>query len=346
MPEHDRSPGPWLISRRADLAVILGPPLAAVALAFGRPTAALPEGGYVLLVLCVDVAHVYGSLYRTYLDPDARARMRARLILTPALAFAGCAALYLLAPERFWTALAYLAIYHFIRQQVGMAMLYRLREGLPTRDLGARLERAAHWAVTGWPVLWWHAHLPRAFEWFTPGDFLIGLPAWALWPTGALALAALAGHGIARLRERRWSPGRDLWLLTTAAVWVGGIVLTNGDLAFTATNVVLHGVPYLALVGWTARRQWALTGRGPAVPAWFGAAGAYVLPLLVLAFAEEALWDRSVWHERAWLFGTAEIPLGILAVPLLSVPQVTHYLLDAHIWRLGPENPGLRRWLC
>jgi hypothetical protein len=28
-------------------------------------------------------------------------------------------------------------------------------------------------------------------------------------------------------------------------------------------------------------------------------------------------------------------------VPLLAVPQATHYLLDAWIWRTGAANPGL-----
>ena len=61
----------------------------------------------------------------------------------------------------------------------------------------------------------------------------------------------------------------------------------------------------------------------------------------VLAFAEELLWDRGVWHERSWLFGTAW-DIGqwkVALVPLLALPQLTHYILDGFIWRRR-SNPG------
>ncbi|HMS10280.1 MAG TPA: hypothetical protein PKE66_12390, partial [Pyrinomonadaceae bacterium] len=49
----------------------------------------------------------------------------------------------------------------------------------------------------------------------------------------------------------------------------------------------------------------------------------------------ELFWSRGVWHERTWLFGAnwnvAEWKMWI--VPLLAVPQLTHYILDGFIWR-------------
>jgi hypothetical protein len=30
---------------------------------------------------------------------------------------------------------------------------------------------------------------------------------------------------------------------------------------------------------------------------------------------------------------------------VLAVPQVTHYLLDGFVWRMGPANPELRALL-
>jgi hypothetical protein len=65
-----------------------------------------------------------------------------------------------------------------------------------------------------------------------------------------------------------------------------------------------------------------------------------------VAWAEEWGWDRLVWHERAALFpgpGWAASPEALaLVVPLLALPQATHYLLDAWIWRTQ-GNPGLAR---
>jgi hypothetical protein len=71
---------------------------------------------------------------------------------------------------------------------------------------------------------------------------------------------------------------------------------------------------------------------------------------LVLAFVEEMLWDRLVWHDRAWLFGGGDghalgaVPLALL-VPLLAVPQATHYVRDAVLWRRQDTGPAQARAL-
>ncbi len=342
----------WLVSPAFDLGLMILPALIAVIVAFALPTAALSPLGWLLLVLCVDVAHVYASLYRTYLDAAELKRHPARYALTPLLVAVAGITLYGAAPGLYWTVLAYIAVFHFVRQQVGVTALYRLVEGAPYRGLEASVERALVYALTLFPILWWHAHLPRAFSWFMPGDFLSGLPDAVLWPAGLVTAALALTHGIFRIRSGRVAWGRDLWVGVTALAWFGGIVLTNGDLAFTATNVILHGVPYMALVGVVGARQWALTGAGPVSPTWFGVgrratAALFVLPLIVLAFGEEGLWDALVWHDNVRLFGEWSPQPGWekLAIPLLSVPQVTHYLLDGLIWRLGPPNPALRSLL-
>ena len=52
--------------------------------------------------------------------------------------------------------------------------------------------------------------------------------------------------------------GKAAVVLTTAAGWYGGIVLSSDDWSFTVLNVLPHGVPYFALV-W---RDGARRGRG------------------------------------------------------------------------------------
>ncbi len=337
----------WLVSPAVDGSLLVAPPLVALVVAFG-----LPQGTDVsplarlLLVVGIDVTHVWASLYRTWWDPVERIERRALLWATPAVALVSASLLCSVSEALFWTVLAYFAVWHFIKQQIGFVALYRIRQGLPGGTLDARVERAAVWAVTGFPVLWWHAHLPRSFSWFLEGDFIVGLPAWVLPPAGLLAAGVVGAHVVLRLRSGIASPGRDLWLALTAAVWFGGIVFTDADLAFTATNVVLHGVPYLVLVAWVGRRQWQVLDRGPARRGAFfglGIAG-FLLPLLLIAGIEEAAWDALVWHDHEAVFGVWDPPswAATLAVPLLAVPQITHYLLDGFIWKLGPENSRLR----
>ena len=63
--------------------------------------------------------------------------------------------------------------------------------------------------------------------------------------------------------------------------------------------------------------------------------------VVTLAYLEEAIWDALVWRDHAELFAwswklpaiEAEEVLMII-VPLLAVPQATHYVLDGFIWRM------------
>ncbi len=332
----------WLFSPRTDLAVFFGAAMVSAALAAGGTTLGIDETplwAWVLLVLCIDVAHVWSTLFRVYLDGE-ELRRRPRLYFAAPVA---CWLLGVLAYEAgvFWRVLAYAAAWHFIRQQAGWMALYGRRAGSPRWRV--RLDAAAVYAVTLGPVVWWHAHLPRRFWWFVEGDFVGGLPAWC----GTVALGVMAAAvlvwGVAWSSERHW--GKALLLFATWLAWFGGIVVAQSDFAFTVMNVVLHGVPYVVLT-WTYSRGRAADGAGYGRWAWLLRGGwlAFASTLLVLSFFEEALWDKLVWHERGALFGGGGLELGgvvlALVVPLLALPQATHYVLDAFVWR-GRENPRL-----
>jgi hypothetical protein len=65
--------------------------------------------------------------------------------------------------------------------------------------------------------------------------------------------------------------------------------------------------------------------------------------------SEEWLWDAFVWHEHAALLATPTVDLdqaAALLVPLLSLPQLTHYILDAYLWRLDGTNPAVSEALA
>ncbi|HEV8244940.1 MAG TPA: hypothetical protein VGP93_04200, partial [Polyangiaceae bacterium] len=110
----------------------------------------------------------------------------------------------------------------------------------------------------------------------------------------------------------------------------------NSDFDFTVTNVIVHGVPYLALLWFYAQAKRRVGHAGLVTDIAAAGIGAFAALLLVLAFFEELAWDRLVWHDRPWLFGGAaplsESTLPWL-VPLLAVPQLSHYVLDGFLWR-------------
>jgi hypothetical protein len=116
------------------------------------------------------------------------------------------------------------------------------------------------------------------------------------------------------------SCGKSLVLLSTAATWYCGIVLFDSDYAFTLTNVVSHGVPYVALVWITLRRRWADSAAGSWLR-WISrpqALAAFVGVLIGFALVEEALWDWLVWGDHPAVFGGRNHVLGLSDSPLLA----------------------------
>lgn len=359
-------PGPssnWLFSRRADLVLFGGSAALAVGLlALGAATGHLegdaPPWLFLLGIVGVDVAHVWSTGWRVLADGED---VRGRLALyagVPLLAWAAGVAAYSVSALFFWRLLAYLAVFHFVRQQYGWVALYRRKNGEAAEGaLGRRLDAAAIYGATLTPLLFWHAHLPRRFEWFLQGDFLEGLPPFvsrAAFVLYGAVFATWAVKEVARTRSgRRVSGGKVLVVLTTAATWFAGIVVFDSDYAFTVTNIFVHGIPYMGLVWFTSKARAEARRAAGALPAaadrWLASLPLFLLPLLAIAFAEEWGWDRLVWHDHAGLFPGPDLEpralLLVLLVPLLALPQATHYVWDAFLWKVQPANEGTVRAL-
>jgi hypothetical protein len=302
--------------------------------------------------MLVDVAHVWATAYRVYLDPEERARRPGLYIGIPTAAYVLGVLLYSASASWFWRVLAYVAVLHFVRQQYGWIALYRRRLGISSR-LDRFLDDAIIYASTLYPLLYWHANLPREFAWFVDGDFIPGLPSWvapALLPVHAGLTIAYAGRQLHLWATGRpVSAGKNLVVATTWLTWYLGIVVFDSDYAFTVTNVLVHGIPYLAFVWVYGRARFAESNARVAPLFTRGAWPLYLLPLFLVAFFEEWAWDRFVWHDHGALFPGAALAPGAAAlallVPLLALPQATHYALDAWVWRVRPENPDLARYL-
>ena len=107
--------------------------------------------------------------------------------------------------------------------------------------------------------------------------------------------------------------------------------------------MVSHGIPYLALV-WAGGPKPARAPAPARRGAWAGRYGLTVFlgAVVLFAFLEEGLWDGLVWREHGRVFGwfqqlptVASPGLLMWLVPLLALPQATHYVLDGFIWRRG-----------
>lgn len=350
---------PWIAPAGAavDIPLLCLPAFASTAMAFlvGRSGAAVSVGAWFFLVVAVDVAHVYATLFRTYWNPVERGRQGGLLWVVPAACWALGVLLFAMGPHWFWRVFAYVAVFHFVRQQYGFLRLYS-REDTVDERRWAWLDATVLYLSAIWPLLYWHAHLPRAFHWFVDGDFVEGLSPSVAVAVGALYLVAVIAYALKESLLRRQKIGinwpKQLILSGTALSWGVGIVALDGDLAFTLTNVLSHGIPYLGLTWIYGRRQREKSPDVSAVPGiprlTFGtlfAAWAWPLFLAILvalAYVEEGFWDALVWREREalfapfrWAFESVDTSSWqVWVVPLLALPQATHYVLDGFIWRL------------
>src|SRR5262245_57972861 len=214
----------WLFSAGTDLTVFLGSAiLSLAALWIGAAAGVLngdtPDWAWIPAVLLIDVAHVYSTGFRVYLDPSELKRRPWLYLLAPAIGLAIGIALYSRGELLFSRALAYLAALHFVRQQYGWVALYRARAGA-RGQCGKLIHTLAIDAATIYPLIYWHTHLPRRFWWFLRNDFdsvplLLERIAEPIYWT---ALSAYAIRSLYRaLVRREINPGKDM-LVATAAV--------------------------------------------------------------------------------------------------------------------------------
>jgi hypothetical protein len=329
----------WLFSRRVDLVVFLGSAAASMALlvaghALGILHDDAPPWLWLFAVVFIDVAHVWSTAFRTYLDRADFAEHKALYLGVPIAGYAVALALYSEGELVFWRALAYLAVFHFVRQQWGWVARYRRKAG-ETR--GRFFDALAIYTATLYPLLHWHLTMPKRFHWFIAGDFVALPQAQTIDLAGRVFFFAVLS--VYALRSRFKNPGKDIVVLTTALCWYTGIVYFESDYAFTVTNVIIHGVPYFAIVYQHAQRR-----KRDQAPIWAPALPVFLLALWIIGFGEELVWDRAIWHEpehRAffgpvWNVGAWRVAL----VPLLALPQLTHYVLDGFVWRARTRAQG------
>lgn len=365
---------PWLKSAISDSLFILFPPFLSLFIVILFPNqfktnAVMPVEYWLILVVFVDVAHVYSTLYRTYFKPVKGEVLSGLLITIPLCSYFVGVVLYHVDGLLFWRILAYLAVYHFIRQQYGFMRLYSREE--KSQKVFGWIDQVMIYAATIYPILFWHFDGNRNFSWFINGDFL-SYPSLLLnivsgWLYFSILIIYMIKECLLVYKTKYFNIPRNLLIVGTCLSWYFGIVYFNGDMAFTTLNVISHGIPYMALIWFFEKNQYEkevnknsvqmgspdinynasyLDGKkepgSHLLRLTFSRYGVFVFIIVIvfLAYIEEGLWDGLVWKEHAHVFKTfsflphiKETDVLTLVVPLLAMPQATHYILDGYIWR-------------
>ena len=290
---------------------------------------------WLFLIVFIDVAHVYSTLFKTYFVKSEFQRRRKLYIGLPIVCFLIGLVLFSFGSKFFWSVLAYVAVFHFIRQQYGFVRLYARKEEKTKANRYS--DALIIYTATLYPMLYWFFSSPRAFNWFVEKEFF-QVENVLLTQIASVFYVIIIAYYIVRttaiyLKTNYFNIPKNLIILGTLLSWYFGIVFFNNDLVFTLLNVVSHGIPYMALIylkeiDLRPKEEMGVLFHFKSAKGLF----LFVLLILGIAFAEEYLWEILVWQEN-FESNLDTFKLQFVLVPLLTVPQFTHYLLDGFIWK-------------
>lgn len=336
----------WLTDPGKETMLIIAPLFLPVAIVFAfknyfETHEEVTAGWWLLLVLMIDVSHVYSTVFRFYWEKETFQKYKSMLVIIPVAAFALGFMIHLYDAFLFWRLLAYAALFHFIRQQYGFVRLYS-RQQIQTKNQ-RWIDGIAIYAGTIYPVLYWHLHLTDSLSWFVPHDFVAlnfkdaDQILFAIYM--AIVLTYLIKEIYISVSSSDFNMPKNCIVAGTFLSWYVGIIVFKGDLTFTFLNVVAHGIPYMGLI-------WMYGERKASSRFTFGMRGVltFVGVIFLLSYFEESLWDVMVWKDHQILFPfftnlnsiTEPLILSIV-VPFLVLPQITHYILDGFIWRFSKD---------
>lgn len=297
---------------------------------------------WIIIVLLVDVAHVYSTVYKTYFKPSSWKKYGTGMRYLPLIVWVIGMICYSIHPLFFWSLVAYFAVFHFIRQQYGFFKLYTRGIEVPKKRM--RLLLVCIYGSMVLPLVMWHCLGQRNFNWMMEGDFvLIRLPVLLPYLQVLYCLLGVFYVYLEFLEYRRtqmlmW--GRFLLTLSTGFSYYVSMVATNNDFMFTLINVLGHGIPYFALVWHSERQEKAQT---PFLKLIFSQWGwvLFFLILVVFSYVEESAWDVFIWRENSATFGwlydwfkqLETKSMQAIFASVLIVPQIVHYILDGMIWK-------------
>ncbi len=310
---------------------------------------------FFIFAIIFDVWHVWGTLYRGYLRSDMRHQHKKLLIWVPIISVLILAILSNI--HIYWypplyillSFLAYIALFHFIRQQIGFVRLYDKR----TEDLwwfeyvSRLLDNIVVWVITGFPFLYWIMHYSSlSLNWFIPWEYIVLshiVPQtdsiWIIYTI--IVLLYIWFQLIIISRGTQVNPLKYLYILGTAYIWYNGMVAYDSIIIFGFGNMLLHWLNYYGI---TIGSTWNNANRYP----WFGRIKKIRIPylgicmissLILLWYIEEFFWDQFIWQEKSMIFSDIlytlwHDPLSqTIIVSILGSVQLTHYILDRYIWR-------------
>jgi hypothetical protein len=289
---------------------------------------------WLIFIVFIDVAHVYSTLFKTYFIKKEFNKHKWRYILIPTFSFLTSAILYANSEILFWSSLAFIAIFHFIRQQYGFTKLYNRLE---TNPFYKKIDILAIYTATLYPIFYWFL-TPRQFNWFVDNEFgwlnfIPDIKNFAAVIYIIILILWLIKTTIIYFKQKWINIPLTLIISGTFLSWYFGIIYFNNDIVFTLLNVISHGIPYIGLIYLNEIDK--KEDYSPFIKKFKTHIGfiLFLLILIIFAFIEEFLWEILIWKENFDLNLNISSRYNFIIVSFLTIPQLTHYILDGFIWK-------------
>jgi hypothetical protein len=282
----------------------------------------------------LDTGHLLSTAFRSYLDAEVRRQRRVLLFAAPPLiGLAGGAIYVAFGAQYFLYVVAYMNLYHIVRQQYGWLAFSRRRGG-ESSGIDRPLDKYTLYAAMILPALWTHVFLgpsPRRIP-VAKSEALSGLI--------VCAFVVVIGTYLARQAYKMaagqpLNPAKLLLVLSTAATWGAVMFLRSPFLPLVAS--LYHSVPYLGLIYISARNNGAPTSAPRALFGRRYSWGAYAVVVVAAGY----LGTKSL-HVLDGV--PADLTFGVSLVVFTAVIPVMHYLIDGVIWKRRAYNVLGHRW--
>jgi hypothetical protein len=305
-----------------------------------------------IIVVLIDVSHVYATFIKLYKEHQEHVikptflTFNKIILLIIILWLLGILLFIWGGTILFWSCLAYIAVFHFIRQQYGIMRFYAQHDTLKHQNYHKIWDSILIYTATIYPMIFWFLSKDRNFHWFMEYDFyhydspvLLNLLTWFY--RGIIASYAI----YLLITISKTNLKKHVLIVGTFLSWYVGIVFLNHDLTFMILNIISHGIPYMAFVYNDVKNMKNIKNRyqqSQNVPKYgkkqikstFFSPFSFIFTLLIFGISEEFLWENLIWKEHLQLNFDLHIEsLYWLLIPLLSLPQLTHYVLDGIIWK-------------
>ena len=319
----------WIFSEKTDLIVFLGPSVFGLTLyLFFKQldifTPSTPAWVLFLFLTASDSVHVFSTALRTYLNTNEFQQRKELYILVPILCYVVGCLIYFQSSKSFWVALTYLNVIHIIRQQYGWIAYSNRKANVDRRSLDWKLDSIAIYNVTLFPLIWWHAHMPRPYQ--LQEEFLYGLPVivsdYASIIFWIINITYLLRNVQIIVSKKSWNISKFIIWITTLITWYSAMILAKSEFEFLVLGSLIHTVPYLALIFYYKNKNTLQKWRW--IPAYLG--------LLGVAIFHDRILNYSNNLNPSWL---------TWIIPLMTLPYSMHYILDAFIWKVNTKNSFL-----